>query len=319
MAEISKAWGGQGSADEISVPGLDEDAFTLALNAAKDALENAAINADEVGMICINTVSHNKFPLAPRVAFGLGMRADARVHDFALSTRGTTQSILTCLDAVRAEFIRFGLVIGVEVPLPEPGSADEMSWGAAASALVIGDRDLALTVSGSSSYSSAFTERWTVASSPFRKETAFPRFGRDMGYVDHVFNASSTLFNLLNLKPEDLKLAIFQESASIDRAAKRLRIPQERLLRSQSGKFFGDTGSAALPLSLIEGSGKVESNDKLLMASYGIGGSDALCLVAQRPEKMRGAVRKLQAFWDKKNYIDYPTLLRHRRIIGYAG
>jgi len=316
--DISKAWGGQSLPGEISVAGLDEDVFTLAVSAAKDALENSNIEPRDVGMVCINTTSQSKFPLAPRVAFALGLETEARVHDFGLSTRGTTQAMLASLDAVSAGSVRSALVIGVEVPIPKPGSSDELSWGAAAGAVVIGKTALVLAVKGCSSHSSAFVERWAIPGTPFQKETAFSRFGRDMGYVDHVCSSTSSLFNRLALKPEALKLAIFQESGSAERAAKTLGIAPDRILRTQSSRFFGDTGSAALLLGLIESADKVRAGDLLLLASYGIGGSDALCLVAEKPEEMGHALGKLRAFCERKIYVDYPSLLRHRKIIGYG-
>jgi 3-hydroxy-3-methylglutaryl CoA synthase len=317
LAEITKAWGGDRLLGEISVAGPDEDVFTMALMAARDALGNCGVQPAEIGIVAVCTVSHSKFPLAARLAYALGAKSDARVWDLGLTTRSTTQGLLACLDALQSGSTRYGVVVGVDSPLPEPGSSDEMSCGAAAGAVVLGPANTAFSAEGSRSYSTAFTERWKVLGKKFQRQTAFPRFARDTGYVHHVCSAVSSLFDDLSITIDGLKLVILQESSSADRAAKTLRIPQEKLLRGESGMFFGDTGCAALLLSLIEGSRKVKAGDMLLLASYGVGGSDAICLAAERPENLDTAYHKLTQFRDHKSLIDYPSLLRYRGIIGW--
>jgi len=317
LAEIAKAWGGDMLPGEISVAGPDEDLFTMALMAARDALDNCGVESPEIGIVAVCTVSHSKFPLAARLAYALGTKSNARVWDLGLSTRSTTQGLLACLDALHSDSTRYGVVVGVDNPLLEPGSSDEMSCGAAAGAVVLGPANTAFSVKGSTSYSTAFTERWKIPGKKFQRQTAFPRFARDMGYVHHVCSAVFSLLDDLSITVDGLKLVVLQESSSADRAAKTLRIPQEKLLRGESAMFFGDTGCAALLFSLIEGSRRVKAGDMLVLASYGVGGSDAICLAAERPENFDTAYHKLTQFRDHKSLIDYPSFLRYKRIIGW--
>jgi 3-hydroxy-3-methylglutaryl CoA synthase len=316
LTEISKAWGGEKVEGQVSVAGLDEDIFTMAVDAGAQALDNSNIKPSEIGIVCVCTATPSKFPVAARLAFALGANPGVRVMDLGLSVRSTTQALLSCADAVRVGSASCGMVVGVDSMLPEPGSVDEMSWGAAAAAVLVGQDEPAFSIKGVNSYSSAFTERWTVPGIKFQQQTPFPRFARDTGYVDHVWSAGSGLMNQLNLKPEDLKVLVLQESTSADRTAKLLKFPQDRVLRTKSGFAFGDTGCAAVLLGLIESSGKVVPGDLVLLISYGIGGSDAICLIAKKPEKMQTSSAKLAKLRDEKTMIDYPTLLRNRKIIG---
>jgi 3-hydroxy-3-methylglutaryl CoA synthase len=317
LTEISKAWGNEDIPGEISVAGLDEDLFTMAVSAGRGALQYSNIEPNKMGIICVCTGTGSKSPIASRLAFALGANSETRVMDLGLSARSTTQAILCCSDVVRAGSAKYGIVVGVDNLLPEPGSVDEMSWGAAAAAVVIGNEGMAFSIAGAKSYSSAFTERWTVPGAQFQRQTAFPRFTRDLG-LHHASSAGSSLMTGLKIKPEDLSVVILQNSAVADRAAKAMNIPQGKVLRSENGKAFGDTGCAAVLLDLVESSSSVKSGDKILMISYGIGGSDAICLVAEKPENLKDSAIRLAQFRNEKTLIEYPTLLRLRRIIGPA-
>ena len=318
LTEISKAWGNEDIPGEISVAGLDEDLFTMAVSAGRGALQYSNIEPDRIGIIYVCTGTASKSPIASRLAFALGANSETRVMDLGLSARSTTQAILCCSDVVRAGSAKYGIVVGVDNPLPEPGSVDEMSWGAAAAAVVIGSEGMAFSIAGAKSCSSAFTERWTVPGAQFQRQTAFPRFTRDLGYLHHSSSAGSSLMTSLKIKPEDLSVVILQNSVVADRAAKAMNIPQGKVLRSESGKAFGDTGCAAVLLDLVESSSRVKGGDKVLMVSYGIGGSDAICLVAEKPENLKDSAIRLAKFRNDKTLIDYATLLRLRRIIGPA-
>jgi len=60
-AEVSRVWtGGHGGVpiEEKSVPGLDEDTATIAIEAARNALKRGQVNAQELRAVWVGSESH---------------------------------------------------------------------------------------------------------------------------------------------------------------------------------------------------------------------------------------------------------------------
>ncbi|PKP57707.1 MAG: hydroxymethylglutaryl-CoA synthase, partial [Candidatus Altiarchaeales archaeon HGW-Altiarchaeales-2] len=63
--EIARVWGEDGkrmsaglNVHEKSVPGMDEDAATIAVEAARNAVRHANINPQEIGALYVGSESH---------------------------------------------------------------------------------------------------------------------------------------------------------------------------------------------------------------------------------------------------------------------
>ncbi len=133
--EAAAAWGAPRprGVETLSTPGFDEDAITLAVEAAKRALAAADENPAKVHFIALAT-THLESD-ATVIAEALGAR-DARI----LETVGTTSlglgAIAAAYDAVQATG-KAALAIAADVPTAAPGSAEEATRGAGAVAFLV--------------------------------------------------------------------------------------------------------------------------------------------------------------------------------------
>jgi len=77
--------------------------------------------------------------------------------------------------------------------------------------------------------------------------------------------------------------------------------------------LIGNTYAGSSPLGLAATLDVAEPGDRIFMVSYGSGaGSDSFVFKVRDLIKGRRAGPKVQAFIDRKQYVDYATYLRHR-------
>lgn len=135
---IGEAWNGfeARGVHEKRVAAGDEDAVTMAVEAAKDALAGSTYGREEIETLALGTttppVEEGDIGVQVAEIIGLDGATDVAVH--SQSTRAGTRALIA---ALRAETP--GLVVAADFPLGEPDSAVDHAAGAGAVALVVGD------------------------------------------------------------------------------------------------------------------------------------------------------------------------------------
>ena len=145
--DIGKAWGGRGKG-ENSVTNYNEDVITMAVEASQNAVKNAGINPSDLGAIYLGTASAPQIEQSSvgTIALTLGCKSAIDMADFGASPRASVAALKACLDAIDAGRIKYGLVIGSDCRLGEPGSEQESNMGAAAVAFVLGKGDVVVQI-----------------------------------------------------------------------------------------------------------------------------------------------------------------------------
>lgn len=135
---IAEAWNGfQGrGVHEKRVAAGDEDAVTMAVEAAKDALIVSSYERDDIKTLMLGTTTPpiEEGDIGVQVAEILGLDRSTEVAVHSQSTRAGTRALVA---AIRADTP--SLVVATDCPLGDPDSAIDHAAGAGAVALLVGD------------------------------------------------------------------------------------------------------------------------------------------------------------------------------------
>ncbi|WP_458205267.1 zinc ribbon domain-containing protein [Haladaptatus sp. NG-SE-30] len=270
--EFREAWGQFQAAgiQEKAVPEADEDAVTMAYEAATRALD-AAGNPDVAFLAFASTTPPlAEEDLTARLGGMLDVPSDATRHVFTGSTRAGTRALFTGLTAGPWDD-GVGLVVAADCPYGKPDSAEDHAAGAGAAAFVLAE-DGPASVVQQAEYASEFPG------------TRFRRTGDDnveglgvTGYDRRAF--SETLAGAVErLAFEgDVDATVVQspDGKLPYRAAGALGVGTEEIQAGTLVHELGDTGAASVPLGLANA--LHEGHDRILAASFGSGaGADAL-------------------------------------------
>ncbi|RLG31994.1 hydroxymethylglutaryl-CoA synthase, partial [Methanosarcinales archaeon] len=148
VEEIAKQWGENPDiiksgllVEEKSVPDMDEDTATMAVEASRAAILRAGLDPGEIGAIYVGSESHPYAvkPTATIVGAAIGASNSITAADFEFACKAGTAAIQTCIGLVALKKIKYGLAIGADVSQSSPGDALEYTAGAGSAAFVIGD------------------------------------------------------------------------------------------------------------------------------------------------------------------------------------
>lgn len=178
-------WMGQGSGSPVGARAFcswDEDAVTMAVEAGRDCLRGVA--ARDIGALVLASTS---FPYADLqnasiVAAGLGLGVDIATVDAGGSQRAATTALIAALHAGAAGNGGETLLIASDRPRAKPASQQELSFGAGAAAVTVGQGDIVARLLGHVSVSDYFVDHFRSADAEydyFWEE----RWVRDEGYA----------------------------------------------------------------------------------------------------------------------------------------
>ena len=314
-------WGGFATGEK-SVCGIDEDVISMAAEASEKAIKHAGVDPAQIGVIHIGTSSSPYIEqyIAPILAETLELRSEATMIDYCGSLNSVAMALLGCLDAIEAKRIKCGIVIGTENRATTAGSAGEASFGAAAVAFVIGIGAAIAEIEGVHTYSTLFTDRWRAVKDSFVTDYFDYRFDREYGYQKHVVEASKGLMGKLGRKSEDFTHVVLpQPDARLPGlAARDLKVKPEQLA-PEIASALGDLGSCSAFVSLAGVLDKAKLGERILLASYGSGASNAMSIMVQNQiDKKRNRVVPLEKYLGRKEYIDYITYLKRSEAIKRA-
>ncbi len=323
--EIAKVWGKDGKAIssglgliEKSVPDIDEDAATIAVEAARNAVKHAGIDPNKIGAVYVGSESHPYAvkPTATIVIEALGISGkDITAADYEFACKAGTAAIQTNMGLVQSGMIEMGLAIGADTSQGRPGDALEFSAAAGGAAFIIGKEDLVAEIQGTYSFTTDTPDFWRREGADFPKHGA--RFTGKPAYFRHITEAAKGLMEKMGTTPEDYDFFVpHQPNGKFPmRVSKMLGFPKEKVEPSLMVRYIGNTysGSSVVGLSAVLDIAK--PGQRILMTSFGSGaGSDAFdILVTDKIEEKRGRVPTVKYYVDRKKYIDYGTYVKNRR------
>ncbi|WP_135830376.1 OB-fold domain-containing protein [Halorussus halobius] len=319
--EFESAWG-QFHASGVNakaVPDADEDALTMAYEAATRALDAADREGGVVAFLAFasTTPPMAEEDLSARLGGMLDVPGDATRHVFTGSTRAGTRALDAALSAGPwssgrdaadggATDERVGLVVAADAPRGEPDSPEDHAAGAGAAAFVLSESGDA-AVASRAEYAEAFPGTRFRSTGEERVEGLGAT-----GYERAAFTETlAGAVDRLELDDADVDAAPVQapDGKLPYRAAGALGVDAETVQTCATVHDLGDTGAASVPLSLA--TALADGADRTLAAAFGSGaGADAL-LVETTGERGGEAVAASLAL-DGSESISYAEYLRKR-------
>jgi hydroxymethylglutaryl-CoA synthase len=324
VEEIGRIWGDEGGGIkdglgiiEKSIPGMDEDAATMAVEASRSALACCEVNPKRIHAIFVGSESHPYAvkPTATIVAEAIGSTPHLTAVDMQFACKAGTTAIQCCMGMCSSGMIDYGLGIGTDTSQGRPGDSLEYSAGAGAAAFIIGREDVIAEIEGTYSYTTDTPDFWRRPGMDFPSHGG--RFTGEPAYFKHTVNASKGLMEKLGLKPEDFDYAVFhQPNGKFPiQVAKMLKIDIGKVKRGLLTPLIGNTYSAASLIGLASILDAAKPGNRILLTSFGSGaGSDSFSIVvSDKILERRGRNRTVIQCIGDKEYLDYGLYVKQMR------
>lgn len=318
--EVSRIWkGGQGGLpiEEKAVPGLDEDVITMSIEAARNALARAQIDASLIRAVWVGSESHpySVKPTSTIVAEAIGATPHTQAADWEFACKAGTEAVQAGIGLVGSGMAQYALAIGMDTAQGRPGDALEYTAGAGGAALILGPEDESLaSFEGSYSFSTDTPDFWRRADEKYPEHGE--RFTGEPAYFRHVTLAAQALMEAMGTGPGDYQHAVFHQPNTKfpERVARSLGFAPEQTRLGLLVPRIGNTyaGSAMIGLTAILD--VCYPGDRILLVSYGSGaGSDAFSLrVRERLTERQSLAPSTETYIARRAEIDYATYARYR-------
>ncbi|MCX6691652.1 MAG: hydroxymethylglutaryl-CoA synthase [Methanoregula sp.] len=326
VEEIARVWGAN-AADisgglgvfEKSVPDMDEDTATIAVEAARNALARRAVDPEEIGAVYVGSESHPYAvkPTACTVGEAIGATPHMTAADCELACNAGTAAIQTCMGMVASGMITYGLAIGSDVAQGAPSDALEYTAAAGGAAFIIGRDDPIAVLNHTCSFTTDTPDFWRREGQDYPRHGG--RFTGDPGYFKHVEGASRLMFEQVKKTAKDYDYAVFhQPNAKFpQKVAKTLGFSAEQIKPGLVVPRLGNTYSGASPIGLAATLDIAKPGDRIFVASFGSGaGSDAFDIevtdAIDSKAFNRNAAPSVEALLKNPIYLDYAQYARHK-------
>jgi hydroxymethylglutaryl-CoA synthase len=321
---------------ERSVPFLDEDAVTAAVESGKLALIQTGIDNTNVCKVYAGSESNPYAvkPIASKVAqvLDLGKKEDGGLRavdaiDTEFACKAASSMFKDAIGVVSLERSlekdnepKYAMVIGTDnsqaAPRDEPGGELDFFVGYGAASFIFGTHDVIAELEGYYSCTSDTPDFWR------RDREAFPshggRFTGEPAYFKHVKKAAQRTMEKLNLKPSDIKYFVtHQPNMKFPvEAAKSLGFKEEQFMPGLKVSKFGNTYSGCSPIGLAAILEIAKPDERILVASYGSGaGSDGYSFITT--QQITG-IKERQKFTvqhqSENNFLEFVDYDTYRRL-----
>jgi len=321
--EIARVWG---DGDDISenlnvfeksVPDLDEDVITIAVEAARNALARAGVDPTRIGAIYAGSESHPYAvkPTGTIVGQAVCSSSSFTTADFEFACKAGTAAIQACLGLVGSNLIDLGLAIGADVSQGAPGDMLEYTAAAGGAAYLIGrNDDLAAEIESFYSFPTDTPDFWRREGMPYPEHGG--RFTGEPAYFKHITSAARGLMERLGTKPEDYDYAVFhQPNGKFPiRVARKLGFTKEQIAPGLVVPMIGNTYSGSCLIGLAATLDMARPGERIFVTSFGSGaGSDAFSIsVKDKIDEIRPGAPSVREYIKDAEYLDYAIYAKHK-------
>jgi hydroxymethylglutaryl-CoA synthase len=316
---------------ERSVPFVDEDSITAAVEAGKMALIHSGIDPTQAAKVYVGSESNPYAvkPIASKVAQVLKLGEEDKIEGVQSVDAVDTQfacKAATCMFKDAAALIyypgmhdHYTMVIGTDnsqaAPRDELGGELDFFVGYGASAFIFGVHDVIAEIENWCSCTSDTPDFWR------RDQETYPRHGGrftgEPAYFKHVTKAAEKLMDKTRLTPKDITYFVsHQPNLNFPvKVAAQLGFTEDQFMPGLQVSRFGNTYSGSSLIGLAAVLDIAKPNDRILIVSYGSGaGSDAysLLVTSQILEKRNRQNFTIRHQAENRNieYVDYETYRR---------
>lgn len=251
----------------------DQDTSHMAFEAAKKAIEDAAIDPLDIGLILVATVTPDQpFPsISCMIQEQLGAK-NAAAMDLSAACAGFMYGIVTAKQFIESDVYKYVLVVGVEK------LSKITNWEDRNTAVLFGDGAGAAIV-GKVSEGKGILSFELGADGTGGKHLYQDEFlvmnGREVFKfaVRQMGESAMNVIEKAGLTKEDVDFLIpHQANIRIMEASReRLELPIEKM--SKTIHKYGNTSAASIPISLVEDveEGRIKDGDVVVMVGFGGG------------------------------------------------
>ncbi|MFN3803645.1 MAG: hydroxymethylglutaryl-CoA synthase [Pyrobaculum sp.] len=325
--EVARIWGDDPLrivdvylVDEKSVEGIDEDAVTIAVEAARRAVKRGGIDPRRIGAIYVGTESkpYAVKPVSSILIDALGLDNNVFAVDMEFACKAGSEGLVAAMGLVESGRIEYGMSVGTDTSQGEPGEHLEYSASSGGAAFIVGKVGVVAEVEAMYSYVSDTPDFWRREGSPYPMHGE--GFTGEPAYFRHIVNAARGLMEKHGYKPTDFTYAVFHQPNGRFpvRAASMLNIPIEKVKPGIVVTHIGNTYNASALMGFAKILDIAKPGDRVLLVTFGSGaGSNAIVFTITDliQERQKAYVSTVEKMLQNKIYIDYSQYLKMRKMI----
>lgn len=303
--EIEAAWGSAPPVDRAAVPRADEDSLTMAVDAARDALDASQFEPGDIDHFAVATTTPplDEEEFAPRAVSALGLDADTALDT---ATQSTVAGAAALLSAARATGPALAVVS--DAPTGDPAEAGQRLGAAAVAFLFAVDGAVVLTDTA--------TRSRDAPGIRFRESGGETVDGLDITTYerDTIRELVAESVDALDVAAEDVSGAsLHQPTGAVPhRIAGALGYDGETVARGTVVDQVGDAGAATTALGLLAAIDASAPPDRTVAGFFGSGATaTALAFKTREP-----IATDLATAIETGTEISYATALRERGALG---
>ena len=311
-ADVAAAWGLSAGKGRLAVCADDEDALTLAWQAASRAIEAAGLESGDIEGLWWGTT---RPPLAegPSYAFlaaALGLRRNLSGALLAGSPHAGMEALLAAWDAVAAGSIDVAVIVVSDALVPGLGTSLETRTGAGAAALVMSRAGGTAALTGRVTRTRPVLDRYRGDGEPTTRDLYDPRLFREEVFVPAVTEAGTAIAAGTDVRAWSLPDPDGRMAGAVAK-----RLSGDNTSSASVYADFGDTGAAAPLLGLL---GALDRPGTVAAVGYGGGRTTAVTIAVEAPVPGAGPDAVAAALTGGQP-VDYARVLRSRRELVASG
>ncbi|MFA6522775.1 MAG: hydroxymethylglutaryl-CoA synthase [Candidatus Peribacteraceae bacterium] len=293
--EIATHWGQDGKAtarslglDAKTVPGRDEDSFTMAFEASRQALDVSGLKSSQISAVFVGSESHPYAvkPTSGMLAAALETDPFCFAADLEFACKAGTAAMQIVGGFIGSGQIEYGLAVGTDTAQARPGDALEYTAAAGAAAVILGtekSKHALCCIDHTLSFTTDTPDFWRPAAEKYPHHAG--RFTGEPAYFHHVRTALTGILETAKISIADIDhVVLHMPNAKFPKTiAKEFGISEEQLHLGFIFPSIGNTYSACSLLGLTGVLEAAKKGERILLVSYGSGsGSDAFLFTMLR-------------------------------------
>ncbi len=317
---FAQAWGMKFTAGERAVAFYDEDSVTMAVAAVSDCLGDMQAGSVDGLFLASTTLPYKEKQMASFIASTLEFPKTARTVDFADSLRCGTSAMNSALDAIKAGAAEKIMIAASDCRMGVPMSMREQCFGDGAAAVLLGEKDVAVTIDASYSVNAEINDVWRKDDDLF-VSGAEDRWAVTYGYMSAMHEAVNGLLQQCKLGPKDFSKIVLPgpDARSHQGLVKSLGFDPGTQAQDSLCMSVGSTGAAHSLMVLVAALEEAKPGDRILFANYGNGADAFVLQVTDQIEKIRDR-KGIKGHLDpKKALSSYERFLRWRGLVEVEG
>ena len=292
----ANAWANPGIAaqgkGERTMANWDEDAVTMAVEAARDALPQGTDPIKSRAFVDALYFASTTMPFTDRqnagiVASALSLSENLHATDITGSQRAGVSALITAAEAVKAGSAKAALIASGDRRKTRAGAVQEFQFGDGAAAFVFGSDNVVAKLIGSNSVSVDFVDHFRGDSEEFDYNWE-ERWIRDEGFSKIVPKAVRGLLTKTGVAASAIDHFILPcLFAKLDQQIAKMCDIDPAKVRDNLGATVGECGTSHALVMLAHALEEAKPGQKILVAAFGQGCDAVLFEVTQNNDKVR--------------------------------